>query len=187
LLNGKSIEIPEHIYIQQSGKRLHIKSKAFSFFNDSHEFQNYVIQQENLTEVRNQEKKLKQSEEKYRSLVEHMPDVFWKIRSDGDIFYFSPNIKKMLGYSPEEITSKEISWTDILHPEDKLKSVEKFHLLFEENKPLDLEHRYKKLSGDYLWVHERSLGTYKQDGKIIADGIITDISQRKNAELKIKE
>jgi len=61
------------------------------------------------------EEQLRQSEEKYRSLIEGMPDVVYRLDKDGNFTFISDNILEF-GYSPKELIGKHFS--TILHPED---------------------------------------------------------------------
>ncbi|MHA1674764.1 MAG: PAS domain S-box protein [Promethearchaeota archaeon] len=136
----------------------------------------------NITEQKNAENELKQSEENYRSLIENIPDVVWKIRADGKLLYISPNVSKVFGYSPEEFLENKISWPDIVHPDDRLIGDESFSLLFSVNKAFNLTYRVIQKNGTVVWVHDRSIRSYEHQGEIIADGLISNITEQKKAE-----
>ncbi len=146
------------------------------------EQQAFITTQINITEQKNAENKLIQSEEKFRSLIENIPDVVWKIRADGKILYISPNISKVFGYTPEEFVEERISWNEIVHPDDKQISQESLKLLFSQNIPFDQKYRAFKRNGTLVWVHNRSISSYEQNGIIIADGVILDITEQKKME-----
>ena len=46
---------------------------------------------------------LRQSEEKYRSIVMNIPDVVWTVNSRGEFVFISPNIEKLGGFTAEEV------------------------------------------------------------------------------------
>jgi PAS domain S-box-containing protein len=74
--------------------------RLFSENGETFEFQ-AVIQ--DITERKRSEEALRASEEKYRSLIDHIPDVVWTADSTREIIYMGGNAEKVLGYSSEEL------------------------------------------------------------------------------------
>lgn len=137
-----------------------------------------------ITERKRTEEALRKSEEQYRRLLSNLPDVTWTIDSTGRILYISRNIEYVLGYTPEELLdggglSVRLSR---IHPEDADKTVEQFNLLFQRNTNIDLEYRLQHKDGRWIWVRNRAVRTYTRDGLTVADGVLIDISRRKQAE-----
>ena len=123
---------------------------------------------------------LRKSEEKYRSLITNIPDVTWTTDYEGKTSFISPNIEKEYGYTPEEITKGGDSiWLGRIHPEDAGKVKNAFRKLFEEGTMLDVEYRIKRKDGEWIWLHDRSIAIYERDGVMYADGIFTNITERK--------
>ena len=58
--------------------------------------------------------------------------------------------------------------------------------LFSRRKPFDIESRFQRRDGEWIWVHNRSNGAYEQDGGVFADGVVSDISWRKQAEIDLQ-
>lgn len=129
------------------------------------------------------ERKLKESEEKYRLLVSNIPDVVWTANHEGKNTFVSPNIERVCGYTPEEIYNggNELWFTNI-HPDDVGKVKEAYEELFKTKKRLDVEYRIQRKDGEWIWLHDRAVSTYERDGVIYADGVFSDITERKLIE-----
>lgn len=127
-----------------------------------------------------------QSEEKYRLLVENLPDIVWTVDQRGNIIFVSSNIEKILGYTPEEIyEAGNRLWSERIHPDD-IKRVEEAHESFSKlNRRLDVEYRIKTKDGRWIWLHSRAAAPYEKDGVLYSDSVSSDITRRKYAEEKI--
>jgi light-regulated signal transduction histidine kinase (bacteriophytochrome) len=62
-----------------------------------------------------------------------------------------------------------------------------FQALFTENKKFDIEYRVQRKDGVWVWLHDRSMNTYEKEGKRYADGVFSDITERKRAEEEINK
>lgn len=69
-----------------------------------------------ITEHKQLEEKLRQSEEHFRSLIENSSDLVAELNPDGTVFYLSPSVKRVLGYEPEAMVGQSV-W-DFVHAED---------------------------------------------------------------------
>ncbi len=72
---------------------------------------------EDITEQKEAEETLRESGEKFRSLIETSPDIIWEIDLQGKIRYISPMGTTILGYTPEELVGKRI--TDLIPEQDR--------------------------------------------------------------------
>jgi PAS domain S-box-containing protein len=130
---------------------------------------------------------LQESERKYRSLVENIPDVTWTTDRSGRTVFISPNVVKVEGYTPEEIYAGGTSqWFERVHPDDLPRTREAFELLFTMGKMYDIEYRVRRKDGNWIWVQERAVSTYERDGVQYADGVYADISERKRADEELR-
>ncbi|MHC4132665.1 MAG: PAS domain S-box protein [Planctomycetota bacterium] len=138
---------------------------------------------ENVTERKRAEQALLESEERYRSLIEHIPTVSWKTDENGNTVFISPNVEQVYGYTFEEICQqgKEL-WFDRIHPDDREKVLNVYKSLFAEAKKFDIEYRIQKKDGDWIWLHDKSENIVEQNGIRYAYGAFLDITKRKKAE-----
>ena len=138
-----------------------------------------------ITERKRMEEAVRLSETKYRTLVTNIPDVTWTSADDGSIAFISSNISAF-GYTPEEFYSSAELWFSITHPDDAASVKAGFKSLMEDGTPFNEEYRVRARDGRWVWVHDRATSTYVRDGQRYADGVFTDISARKSAEMRIE-
>jgi PAS domain S-box-containing protein len=136
-----------------------------------------------ITERKRVDEKLRESEEKYRSLLENIPDVTWTTDEKGNTIFISANVESVYGFTPDELLSEDQqSWLGRIHPDDAGQVLEGYHSLFTEKKPYDVEFRIQRKDGVWIWLHDRARMPYEKDGVLYADGVFSDITERKRAD-----
>jgi PAS domain S-box-containing protein len=145
------------------------------------ELENYSKHLEALVEERT--KKLRQSEVRYRSVVQNIPGMVWTSNEKGDTVFITPNAKLLYGYTPEEIyTGGQSVWSKHIHPDDRVKVNEAYNALFTDGTAFDVEYRYQRPEGKWIWLHDSATVAYERNGVRYADGVTTDITERKQME-----
>jgi two-component system sensor histidine kinase/response regulator len=126
--------------------------------------------------------KLRRSEEKFRSLVANIPDVTWSVARDGKVLYISSNVERAVGFTPEEYCKQGAElWFEQIHPNDSSRIRQAFEDLFAKGTPFDEEYQCRRKDGQWIWIHDRAYRTSEKDGVSYADGVYSDITQRKLA------
>ena len=145
------------------------------------------VEGQDITERKQVEEELRESEERYRSIVSNIPDAVWTTDEKYRIVFVSPNIELVLGYTQEEHyqSGDWMTWFERVHPDDVNRAKAAFRALVEQGKHYDIEYRFKRKDGRWMWLLDRSLGTYERGGGRYADGLFSDITERKQAEEKI--
>ena len=144
-----------------------------------------------ITSRKKSEEALKESERRYRLLIDNITDNVWIMNMILQTTYSSPAVEQILGYSPEEILTKSVA--DILTPES-LKIAEnalKEELKNERKKGVDpnrtrtLELQMKHKSGKIIWTELKMTFLRNSKGNPIGIlGVTRDITKRKAIELK---
>ncbi|BBO68464.1 hypothetical protein DSCA_23940 [Desulfosarcina alkanivorans] len=135
-----------------------------------------------ITERKNAERSLQQSEKRLRLITDNMADVVSQVDAAFKVIYTSPSLKRIFGYLPHEIEGKR--GTDMIHPDDLeriLKVAEKARRQCAQS--VLLQYRYRHANGDYVWVESAVRLLYDERGQ--SKGAILgtrDISDRKQAE-----
>jgi len=136
-----------------------------------------------ISDLKRAQEAVAKSEVEFRRLLANLPDVTWTMDSERNVTYVSPNVKEILGYEAEEVLAggKEIRIARI-HPEDVDLVKNSYHALFQEDRPVDVEYRMRRKDDSWVWLHSRSLRSFRQGGLLFADGLLSDITERKQAE-----
>jgi len=129
------------------------------------------------------------SEDKFHLLVSNIPDVIWTTDENCHIVFISRNIEAITGHTLDEEyeMGQWTSWFDRVHPDDVECAKAVYKTLIESKKPYNIEYRFKRRDGKWIWIHDRAVATYEEDGMKYASGMLSEITERKQAELRIKE
>ncbi|MEA3371215.1 MAG: EAL domain-containing protein [Campylobacterota bacterium] len=104
-------------------------------------------------------------------------------------FYISPNWKKLLGYSDDELPNKILTWRERVHRDDKKELLSSLKKHMHENREnFSNVHRLKHKDGHYVWILGRASIFYDEDANAIRMvGTHTDISSEKALQVKGSE
>ena len=141
-----------------------------------------------ITARRRAEDALAESEERYRTLVEHTPAITYTetITNSGISSYVSPQVEQMLGYRPEELGDSR-PFRGVMHPEDRDRVRLEEERAVEAGEPFEAEYRMIHKDGRVLWVRDRAiLVSTDEDGARHWQGVIHDITERKAVEEELQ-
>ena len=136
------------------------------------------------------EKSLRQSEAKYRTLVEQIPAITYTISLAAgiDFLYVSPQIETLLGFSPEAWRADAENWERQIHPEDRERVLDEITHSFETGEPFSTEYRLLAKSGRVVWFRDEARVVYDPEGQFLfLQGLALDITERKHAEEALRQ
>lgn len=132
---------------------------------------------------------LEEAEEQVRTLIERLPSITYRagLGEAAEWTFVSPQIEEILGYTVEEWTSDSRFWEDHMHPDDLDRVLAEERRCAREGEPLDVEYRIERADGRMIWVRDRaSVGIAGDDGVMVVEGLITDVSEQKAAEERLR-
>jgi two-component system cell cycle sensor histidine kinase/response regulator CckA len=135
-----------------------------------------------ITERQRAEEALRESEEKYRNLVENINDVLFSTDENGVITYISPPITPISGYSPSEITGRP--FRELLPQEDLPRVMQQFQKVMSGHIEPS-EYRIVTKSGEIRWVRSSSRPILVGNRPVGLQGMLTDITERKRLERQL--
>ncbi|HSD14804.1 MAG TPA: PAS domain S-box protein, partial [Flavobacterium sp.] len=173
--NGENLEIENKI---SSGEW--VRSRFVPILTNN-EVTHIMIFGTDITERKQAEMKLVQSEEKYRALTENMSDAIIMVNSDFEIEYQSPSAGKISGYGLEDFKSNQflsfIFHKDFAKAENFFKEV-----INSPGIPLQNQFRLIHKEGHQVWIEGTALNLLNQTGINALILNYRDITERKKAE-----
>jgi two-component system sensor histidine kinase UhpB len=138
---------------------------------------------QDITEARESEMALRESEEKYRSLVESISEVIYEIDEHSMLSYVSPAIEALLGYQPEELEGRH--FREFVDEEDALRVVRDFRDAL--GRPgRGAEYRVRTKSGETRWVRTNTQPIYQGEQLAGVRGVLVDVTERVRADERLR-
>ncbi|MFH6959755.1 PAS domain S-box protein [Flavobacterium aquidurense] len=132
-----------------------------------------------ITDEKNSQQTLIESEEKFRLLADSMPQHIWTSDALGNLNYFNQSVYTYSGIPVEDVVKK--GWLQIVHPEDREANVNTWMEAIKTGKDFLLEHRFRRHDGEYRWQLSRAIAQKDSNGNIqMWVGTSTDIQDQKN-------
>ena len=143
-----------------------------------------------ITERHAAEDRLREAEERWRTLLEHLPVVAYMIEStpDGDVGerWIAPGIAALLGVTADEWLGDITTWSRMLHPEDREEVTTAWEQTAERGEPFDMEYRMIHRDGRTVWIHDQA-SSVMREGRFYAEGVFYDVSDRRVAEQALRQ
>jgi PAS domain S-box-containing protein len=134
----------------------------------------------NITNRVRIEEALRESEQRFRTLVENVPQMIWVAASETEFLYFSPNWLKYTGTTLEENANG--GW-DAVHPEDRPATLQKWRTAVSTRNIFETEYRVRRADGEYRWHFARAVSTEDPNSKhTLWFGTTTDTQDQKRAQ-----
>lgn len=142
-----------------------------------------------ITEKKNSELLLAQSEQKFRTLAENVPGAIFLCKNDEvyTMLYLNERVKEITGYTADEFLSGRINFTQLYHPEDRQRIFNIVDKALETREKYHIEYRILHQSGEWHWVEEIGTGVYDGNTLDLIEGFIRDITLQKHAEQELQK
>ncbi len=194
LLKGNYTGPAEYLMVRRDGSMFYAEANAEVLRDDSGKPTGFFFAERDITDRKQAEEALRESEAKYRFLTESMKDVIWTLDAETLRFvYVSPSVERLRGYTPEEIMAEPLDAA--LTPESAAlvrKQIDEGMKKFTKNENFpnaafhteEVEQPCK--DGSTVWTEVVTVyWRNPRNGRIEIHGVTRDISERKAAEAKI--
>ncbi|MEG5159608.1 PAS domain S-box protein [Microcoleus sp. AT3-A2] len=144
-----------------------------------------------ITERKQAEEALRESEARFQKLSGNVPGVIYQfvLRTDSSFSfpYISPACREMFEREAEAVLQNAALITDLIHPDDRQNHDESVAISAQTLQPWQWEGRFVLPSGKIRWLQIMSRPEAKENGAFLWDGIAVDVTDRKQAELALQE
>ncbi|MFZ5453362.1 MAG: PAS domain S-box protein [Thermodesulfobacteriota bacterium] len=126
---------------------------------------------------------LRESEKKYRLLVDQIPAVVFRGYADGSLDIFDRKIETLTGYPKEDFDSRRRKWSDLILADDLPEAKNELLEGLKTTGSYEKEYRIRKKSGEIIWVQVHGQIFLDDAGRIdFINGVIFDVTDRKKLE-----
>lgn len=128
---------------------------------------------------------LRNSEDRLHALITNVPGAIYRCANDADwtMKLISDEIVRISGYPVSDfINSKVRSYTSVIHPDDREQVDRDVQQAVQQGQVFSLEYRIVRADGTLAWVLERGQQIRDGNGRVWLDGVIFDITERRQAE-----
>lgn len=134
---------------------------------------------------RRAEEALRESEHRFRTLTEALPQIVWSADANGHVDYANKQWEEYTGNARE--TANDLEWTRLLHPDDLARTREHWEKSVRTGEPHRVEHRVRRHDGEYRWFLTIAIPLHDQQGRITKWlGSSTDIHDQKIAQQQLQ-
>jgi PAS domain S-box-containing protein len=181
--------LPFHAQVrvqQADGEWRWIESWARPRFSPLGEFLGYVGTSADITERKQTEQALQESELFYRQTLDSIPGMVFTTRSDGYCDYQNQEWVNYTGVPMSEHLGD--GWNKLLHPKDQSRALSAWRAAVEGKASYDLEYRVRRKDGIYQWFKVIGRPICDDEGQIIRwFGVLMNIEERKQFEKELRQ
>ena len=149
----------------------------------------YIIVISDITERKNLEIELQESERKYYTLLSNLPGMAYRCKNDSSwtMEFASNGTYALTGYSPDDfINNKRLGYSDIVCKEFQQEIWNQWQNAIKSKGIFHYEYKIQTKDGSIKWVWEQGQGIFNSNGELQAlEGLIIDISARKSKEQRV--
>ena len=188
ILKNRIIRTVEYTMLKKSGEPVNVELSATVTSDKEGQTAGLVCVARDITERKQAEKVLRDSEERFRQFAENIGEVFWMTDvSKKEMIYVSPAYEEIWGRTVEELYASPREWMHAIHVEDRQRITDAA-LTKQVSGKYDEVYRILRPDGAIRWIQDRAFPIQDESGKVYrVVGIAEDITERKQVWDALRE
>lgn len=183
VLSGNTVTPIEYDLVCKDGstRPVEVNSRPFSYLGTAA----MLTVVRDVTDRRRAQDALRHSEERYRTLYQDNPTMYFTVDEEGIVLSVNLFGAHQLGYQPEELAGRPV--TEVFVQEDRRNAVRQLKsALRKPGAVVEWELRKEKRTGEVIWVKETARATLDADGRPIILIVCEDITERRRMEAELQ-
>jgi PAS domain S-box-containing protein len=128
---------------------------------------------------------LRESDERYRTLVEKLPGIVYTDEPGAHGRYISPQIEPLLGFTAAEWLKNPDRWLEALHPDDRERAVAELAAGEASGQRFTSEYRLLSRDGRVVWFRDEATPTRDSEGRLLVHGVMFDVTREREIEAEL--
>jgi PAS domain S-box-containing protein len=177
----------EKRYIRKNGEIIWVHLTCVPLWLEPTDPRLHIAMVEDITHQKQGEKSIRESEERFRLLIEAIPQQVWTAQPDGLLDYVNQRVLDYFARPLEAISGH--GWQELLHPDDLPVCLTRWAESLETKKPYEIEFRLRRGRDQaYRWHLGRAVPIFNQEGQVVRwFGTNTDITEFKQLEVQARQ
>ncbi|MEH2091267.1 PAS domain S-box protein [Nostoc sp.] len=178
----RSVAVAEYRVLRHDGEYRYMNIRGVPILDEIGEIREWVGMCVDITERKQAEAKLRDSEACFRLLAENSTDIISRLTVDGIILYVSPACYTVLGYQPEELVGHPSH--ELVHPDDLAQIAKNYPVNADLPDIYTITHRARHQDGHYIWLEAtiRAIRDRQTQEILEMQASSRDITKRKQVE-----
>ncbi len=184
---GKPLKWQVQENVTKDGRRVFVENCVSPLWNEAGEIIAFRGVSRDITERKQAEEALRQSEERYRTILEEMEEGYHELDLNGNLAFFNDSMCRMLGYSRKEMMG--MNYRACTPPEDVKAVFKDYNRVYRTGKPMKaLSYKTIRKDGSAAFAEVSIFPLRNNDGEVVGfRGIRRDITERKQMEEALRQ
>ncbi len=176
----------EHRLRRRDGEYRYMSVRGVPVLKPDGSIREWVGVHADITESKEAEKALRESEEKYQTIARVSPVGIFQTDAAANNIYLNDRACEITGLTMEEARGQ--GWSQTVHPEDRDRVTREWQQAVRESRMFKSEYRWLRRDGTCIWVLDQSVALRDENGEVTGFlGALSDITERVRAEAELRQ